>query len=317
MRSNDLQLEASSNFKIIKLSIMARCFEPPPLLSAPFEMAELDLLIDKYWNWFGADASDEVHSGLAGGVLLAHCLGVLDDSRVPVWRERALALGKSLGTKKPKGVSFVEGRSGVLCMIGLVDAIRQADICDALCEEAKSACDADSDLPDELWYGRAGLLSALLFADEHFNNVSRAKLCEHELLLYDRILKEQEWKWHGKRYLGLVHGASGILLCLLRARAKFSDQFSRPIEPLLARARKLLAFQFESGNIRSNPKNGNDKLVQICHGAPGVALLLLELGPEFRNAALACCDCVWKRGCLTKGVGICHGIGGLKLCVFC
>lgn len=290
---------------------MERCFDPPAAhLGASLEREEIDLLIEKYFSWMQGDGSSSVHSGQGGLTLLCYCLSVLDPARANLWRERVVETGKSLGSKKRlSSPSFVEGRSGVACMIGLAFPARQGAVCEELCAEARSACQDSSDLPDELWYGRAGLLSALLFAEEHFA-VAGSKLHEHQLMLYDRIVSSKTWKWHGKRYIGLVHGAAGILLVLMRTRRRFSEeeQKLRPVAVLLERAQKLRKFQFESGNFQSNPKNTSDRLVQLCHGAPGVAVLLFELGEM--DIALKCCECVWSRGCLTKGVGLCHGIGG-------
>ena len=52
-----------------------------------------------------------------------------------------------------------------------------------------------------------------------------------------------------------------------------------------------------------------------CHGAPGTAYLFVKAflawrDETFLNAALRCGDCVWQRGLLRKGPGICHGVAG-------
>ena len=66
--------------------------------------------------------------------------------------------------------------------------------------------------------------------------------------------------------------------------------------------------------VRSRSHN----LVQICHGSPGLLLLLAifrtrfpqewrkewDTAEEFANEAL------WKEGLVLKGLGICHGVAG-------
>jgi lantibiotic modifying enzyme len=52
-----------------------------------------------------------------------------------------------------------------------------------------------------------------------------------------------------------------------------------------------------------------------CHGAPGAIPLFLEAYLTFKNqdfleAALKSGKCVWKKGLIRKGFGLCHGISG-------
>jgi hypothetical protein len=56
-------------------------------------------------------------------------------------------------------------------------------------------------------------------------------------------------------------------------------------------------------------------LIFRCHGAPGVVYLfakafLVWKDEKYLQAALRCGDCVWSRGLLRKGPGICHGVAG-------
>ena len=61
----------------------------------------------------------------------------------------------------------------------------------------------------------------------------------------------------------------------------------------------------------------NDKLVQFCHGSPGVIFTYLkasEIFPKdaarYLNMAEKCADAIWRRGILRKGYGLCHGTSG-------
>ena len=84
--------------------------------------------------------------------------------------------------------------------------------------------------PDELLYGRAGCLYALLFIKQHGGNVnedlisalanaivrSGRKLAE-ELRQKNSATPPLMYEWHGKKYLAAAHGVAGILYLLLQA----------------------------------------------------------------------------------------------------
>ncbi len=115
--------------------------------------------------------------------------------------------------------------------------------------------------------------------------------------------------------MGLVHGYAGIVLLLHRALARFSEREQAKRKSGTIRmqevAEMVRGLQLPSGNFPSSlneRRNDRDELVQLCHGAPGVALMLLEFGwiDEAKRAG----ECIWQRGLLRKGVGLCHGIGG-------
>jgi len=70
-----------------------------------------------------------------------------------------------------------------------------------------------------------------------------------------------------------------------------------------------------TGNFPSRPQNKNDRLVQFCHGAPGVIPTLIKAYSYFnQNKYLECAkrssESIWKYGLLKKGAGLCHGISG-------
>ena len=63
-------------------------------------------------------------------------------------------------------------------------------------------------------------------------------------------------------------------------------------------------------------EGSGDELVHWCHGAPGVVYLMVKAyrqwnEEKYLRAAFECGDLVWKKGLLTKGPGICHGVGGM------
>lgn len=76
------------------------------------------------------------------------------------------------------------------------------------------------------------------------------------------------YQWHGKHYLGAAHGLSGIMYILLQAAQYLSKyelhELIRPTVDYLTKQR------YESGNYMSSLGSHTDKLVQWCHGAPGL-----------------------------------------------
>ena len=59
----------------------------------------------------------------------------------------------------------------------------------------------------------------------------------------------------------------------------------------------------------------SEELVHWCHGAPGVVYLLARAylvwkEEKYYISALKCGECLWNKGLLKKGQGICHGVAG-------
>ncbi len=173
-----------------------------------------------------------------------------------------------------------------------------------------------------------------------------------------------EYRWYDTVYFGCAHGLAGIVHVILdeiafvvqaRSAASLADgydpsDFDALFTPdRLARVRQsvrqLIAHQLPSGNLEATDDSPtSDRLVQWCHGAPGLiftiaALLRLsrwvqELGsnssmewaqgihrdlcidvgsPEFASMERAmdlAGDNVGLRGMSAKGVGLCHGVSG-------
>ncbi|KAG6907785.1 hypothetical protein DXG01_007392 [Tephrocybe rancida] len=137
------------------------------------------------------------------------------------------------------------------------------------------------------------------------------------------------WSWHGKRYLGAAHGVAGILFVLWSCPFSVLEPYA---DDLLQTLAWLVDVQDPTGNWPSKaPDNTNtharpNKLIQWCHGASGILILLskasqqrsgLVLDKQVRqkvNAAIAKgARIVYRHGLLTKGVGICHGVAGSAL----
>ena len=191
-----------------------------------------------------------------------------------------------------------------------------------------------SDLPNELLYGRAGYLYALLYVKKNVKEPTIAngitpevignltKVIIDEGVQYAKRTKRQVpmwWEWHEKEYIGGAHGVAGVLHTLLCAIEYIPEELIRShLKPTLD---YLVRLQFPSGNFPSSVERKsmptNDKLLHFCHGAPGVIHLLLkahEIWPNNEDSYLVrarrCGDTIWQRGLLKKGYGICHGVSG-------
>ncbi|KAK9372470.1 uncharacterized protein V1513DRAFT_452318 [Lipomyces chichibuensis] len=205
---------------------------------------------------------------------------------------------------------------------------------------------------DEVLYGRAGLLWAILhIRTQVFDaNAREALLPVFEAVpkLVDVIIQagrqgsrdfaerygEQNafplmWIWHEGYYgLGAVHGMTGILTILLECKLEeLDDGASRIYLPWIASTVTGICRMCISNNghlptsIPSRSSSRSSPLVQICHGSPGILLLLACARsnpyltsdfwqPEWDEAIRLATERTWEEGLLSKGGSLCHGIAG-------
>ncbi|KAJ7856661.1 hypothetical protein B0H14DRAFT_2752355 [Mycena olivaceomarginata] len=132
------------------------------------------------------------------------------------------------------------------------------------------------------------------------------------------------WTWYGKRYLGAAHGVAGILHILLLCP---EDVIHPYMESILLTIEWLIGCQDVHGNWPTAAPTGyptgrDNDLVQWCHGATGILLMLctvLRCATSASAAPLlekviasvqAGAALVYRDGLLSKGVGLCHGVAG-------
>ncbi|KAF5391212.1 hypothetical protein D9757_003075 [Collybiopsis confluens] len=135
------------------------------------------------------------------------------------------------------------------------------------------------------------------------------------------------WSWHHKRYLGAAHGVAGILHVILLCPLNIIESY---VPDILQTIEWLTHVSDDDGNWPSSMKQGyprSNNLVQWCHGAPGILLLLatlvrrsnshpniFRLSEPFSIMLAAAIQksaaVVYERGLLRKGVGLCHGVAG-------
>ncbi|XP_029445426.1 lanC-like protein 2 isoform X2 [Rhinatrema bivittatum] len=227
-------------------------------------------------------------------------------------------------------VTFLCGDAGPLAVGAVVyhklqNEKESKDCITKLLQMQRTVC-MDVDLPDELLYGRAGFLYALLYLNAEIGPGTVPQSTIKELI--DAIIesgknlsKEERksercpllYQWHKKQYVGAAHGMAGIYYMLMQPLSNVDQEtLMELVKPSIDYVRHK---KFRSGNYPSSLSNESDRLVQWCHGAPGVIHMLLQAYKIFKEEkylkdAMECSDVIWQRGLLRKGYGICHGTAG-------
>ncbi|XP_005941323.1 lanC-like protein 2 isoform X1 [Haplochromis burtoni] len=228
-------------------------------------------------------------------------------------------------------VTFLCGDAGPLAVGAVVhhklnNTTDSKECLSRLLQLQRSVLSPDSDIPDELLYGRAGYLYALLYVNKEIGTdavdedtitkvvtaiVESGKNMSAEQKKTDRC--PLLYEWHKKQYIGAAHGLAGIYYMLMQSGAKVHpDVLSELVRPSIDYVRHK---RFRSGNFPSSLSNESDRLVHWCHGAPGVIHMLIMAHKIFKEEkylkeAVDCGEVIWQRGLLRKGYGICHGTAG-------
>ena len=129
------------------------------------------------------------------------------------------------------------------------------------------------------------------------------------------------YSYYDTEYLGAAHGLCAILQMLLSVPGYY-EQCSAKYD-IKQSVNFLLQMQTSSGNFPCamdeappyRPRPESEDLVHWCHGAPGMIYLLVKAyllfnEDKYLQGALNCGECVWNKGLLKKGPGICHGVAG-------
>jgi hypothetical protein len=238
--------------------------------------------------------------------------------------------GAEAARRPPHGHTFLEGDSGVHAARAAVAAAagRPADAAAAAaCVAALAPRVARAPPGDcELLYGRAGFLHACLVAraaagaavvpDAVLSSIASDIIAAGVAAADARgPTFASRWgllyTWHGADYLGAAHGLAGIVQTLLHVECELQRssagawQLPAP-ERVRAATLALAGSLLPSGNLptRYESKHGGDdshedRLVQWCHGAPGLLLLAAATARHSSAEGVpaaatdAAADCVW------------------------
>ncbi|KAK7788645.1 hypothetical protein R5R35_013075 [Gryllus longicercus] len=269
-----------------------------------------------------------VYTGTSG-IAFLYFLMAMKLKKPEYYKKSLKILENTFPRLKNRRVSFLTGDSGPLALGSVMydrlgmpeESLRCAH---RVKEILPTIVSLNSDLPDEILYGRAGYLYSLLFMNKYVgagtieNSVIKEVVTAILASGKNRAIREKRkvplmYMWHEKYYLGAAHGISGILFLLLQAREYISQSdLQNAVRPTIDFVQDLC---FPSGNFPSSLGNSNDRLVQWCHGAPGMVDLFTLAYHVFRDdrymqTAIHCGNVVWNNGILTKSYGICHGVAG-------
>ncbi|XP_072535488.1 lanC-like protein 2 [Salminus brasiliensis] len=238
---------------------------------------------------------------------------------------------RTLRNLNGRRVTFLCGDAGPLAVGAVVHhrLNNQADSKECitkLLQLQRSVISPDSDVPDELLYGRAGYLYALLYINKEIgpDTVDESTISKVVTAILEsgkNLSKEEKktercpllYEWHKKQYVGAAHGLAGIYYMLMQSSAKVNPEIlAELVRPCVDYVRHK---KFRSGNYPSSLSNETDRLVHWCHGAPGVVHMLIMANKVFKDEkylrdAVECGEVIWQRGLLRKGYGICHGTAG-------
>ncbi|KAK6212699.1 hypothetical protein LQW54_004966 [Pestalotiopsis sp. IQ-011] len=242
------------------------------------------------------------------------------------WAREYLDLGARVRHKDPS-----PGHCGVACealaRLALAAAMdRDADLARSLCGHEAAVNASADDGSNEWLYGRAGWLYLLrlcrsAFLPDQGDDVVPQLDGTIEATVRRILRVPQPWRWHGAHYLGAAHGTASVITQVVLSRPASAGQLQYLLSRLLDR--QLPSGNFPSSVHSSYDGNPHDRLVQFCHGGPGLVLSLRSLLPYFAagsglgdkmRAAMAAAQAdVGERGVLRKDPCLCHGAAGNAL----
>ncbi|XP_054152895.1 lanC-like protein 2 [Oppia nitens] len=272
-----------------------------------------------------------VYTGSTGyGLLFVQLFRVLNDRK---FLNKSLVILEPTGELNAKKVTFICGDSSLFAIKALVYHLRdRPNDCNMILRQMKPmvkfANDLSNDIPDEVLYGRSGLLYSLLFVRKYIEHSDQYITDDDIRSVVNTIIQSGlktaikdkvndkcplMYYWHEKVYIGAAHGLVGIIYMLLEANKYLTeDELNNYIKPTIE---FIFGLRLSTGNYPSSLRNYRDILVHWCHGSPGAVHLFALAYRVFNEdkylmAAKDCCECIWKRGLLTKGYGLCHGVAG-------
>lgn len=301
---------------------------------------------------FNVSESWDIYTGSAGKAVLLHrALRAVDpsDKRSSAYAAAALDLIRAAATAAADSrpdVSWLLGQPGVWSLLAVLSSSHSISVATPhpLAKETEQSLAAvrqmgrdivagkgrlGGSLPHELLYGRVGYLWSTLWLGRHMGASAVDQGITHAIIRQILDAGRQNagavavpglpcpllYEWHGSLYTGAAHGMAGIVHVLLHYWQDAGALAAQDKVDVLATLDHLLSIRFDgTGNLPSSEHKEHDKLVQWCHGAPGLALTLAKAYEVTREgkylvALREAAEVVWQRG-LVRKLGLCHGIAG-------
>ena len=176
----------------------------------------------------------------------------------------------------------------------------------------------------ELMWGAPGTMLAALFmlestGDERWREVYVRNVAQllsewQRNEQHDCYLWTQDLYGRSSIYLGAVHGFAANVFAIIQGRKYLDPQTLSLVE---SRARETLKRCAQTDAVYANwsaGAGGSGKLVQHCHGAPGMITCLAALPSAvdevFDQLLEKGGELIWRAGPLAKGSNLCHGTAG-------
>jgi hypothetical protein len=173
----------------------------------------------------------------------------------------------------------------------------------------------------ELMWGAPGTMLAARFMSEATEEARWSELFQrgasalksafHHEDGVDCELWTQDLYGQSTNYIGAVHGLAGNAFVLQAGRNLLPDRDWDWWQARLARALRAAAV-VEGGfaNWPATTARDSSRLVQHCHGAPGMVTSFAALEADIDDLLLAGGELTWRAGPLAKGSNLCHGTAG-------
>lgn len=181
---------------------------------------------------------------------------------------------------------------------------------------------------NEWLYGRAGTLYLLRTIRQVAGQLDEPGTLLSEIddtihaLIEEIVAAPRPWVWHGKPYLGAVHGSAGIVSQVIQSMQAINLRDRPLLETLQTDVEQILGLQMPSGNWPSsilppNAQPAQDRLLQFCHGSPGIIPCLHHISSAYPSLSDRIAEAISRaesdilaRGWLTKEPCLCHGATG-------
>ncbi|KAH0561428.1 glutathione S-transferase LANCL1 [Cotesia glomerata] len=281
-------------------------------------------------EWINRDDSS-IYTGNTGIAYLYYLYGTRFNDESYITRAIEL-IERQSDSRSKRDITFLTGEAGRLALGAVIfKSLNNEAQSHSMVAKLKALFNnATKSSYDELLYGRAGYLYALLFVNKHIPNAIEDDVIKQIIYCIlttgKAYAKSRKYNtplmyiWHDSEYLGGAHGLAGIIYILLKAREFLTeDQLKNDIEPSID---YLVSLKYPTGNFPSSVGSNSDKLVHWCHGAPSMTMLFTLaheiFGREdYLEIAKDCGEVIWCRGLLKKGSGICHGVSGNAYTFLC
>ncbi|XP_078092428.1 lanC-like protein 2 isoform X2 [Mustelus asterias] len=289
----------------------ADCFDPQGKINPAFikriKHKIKDLLIQMEEGLKTADPHDCcAYTGWTGIALLyLQCFRVTQET---AHLQRSLYYVKrTLRNLNGRRVTFLCGDAGPLAVGAVVhhklkNETESQECVTKLLQLQRTVVCLDSDIPDELLYGRAGYLYALLYVNAEIGHdavpFSVIQEVVNAIIESGKNLSKEErkterspllYQWHKKQYVGAAHGLAGIYYMLMQT---FKE------EKYLKDAVECSDVIWQRGLLR--------KGYGICHGTAGNGYSFLSLYKLTRDKKYLYRACKFAEWCLDYGTHGCR-----------